>query len=110
VVVFVVRFVRLRLSAPLPSVGPYEITVRQSGFENVVRHLAVVLGAAFELPVPLSVSGIDTNVTVIADATVPEADRSQIAATVSEALLVPGCRALGGDLNVATKSGTNLLQ
>jgi hypothetical protein len=50
-----------------------------------VRHLAVVVGAAFELPVPLSVSRIDANVTVIADATVLEAARSQIAATVSEA-------------------------
>jgi len=45
----------------------------------------VVVGAAFELPVPLSVSGIDSNVTLIADATALEADRSQIAATVSEA-------------------------
>jgi hypothetical protein len=85
-VVVVVRFVcvcRFRLRY-LP-VGPYEITVRQSGFEDAVRHLAVVVGAAFELPVPLSVSRIDANVTVIADATVLEAARSQIAATVSEA-------------------------
>ena len=50
-----------------------------------MRHLAVVVAAAFELPVTLSVSGIDTNVTGIADATVLETPGSQIAATVSEA-------------------------
>ena len=50
-----------------------------------MRDLTVAVGAAFELPVTLSVSGIDTNVTVTADATVLEAARSQIAATVSEA-------------------------
>ena len=42
-------------------------------------------GAAFELPVTLNVSGIDTSVTVTADAIALEAARTQIAATVSEA-------------------------
>jgi hypothetical protein len=67
------------------SVGLYEITVRESGFQDAVLHLAVPAGAAFELPVTLRVSGIDTTVTVTADASVLEAARSQIAATVSEA-------------------------
>ena len=74
-----------RFRLPYLRVGPYEITVRQSGFQDAVRHLAVPVGAAFELPVTLSVSGFDANVTVTADATVLEAARSQIAATVSEA-------------------------
>jgi outer membrane autotransporter protein len=64
-----------RFRLPYLRVGPYEITVRQSGFEDAVRHLAVAAGAAFELPVTLSVSGIDTQVTVTADATVLEAAR-----------------------------------
>ena len=74
-----------RFRLPYLRVGPYEITVRQSGFEDAVRDLTVGVGGAFELPVTLSVSGIATNVTVTADATVLEAARSQIAATVSEA-------------------------
>ena len=74
-----------RFRLPYLRVGPYAITVRQSGFQDAVRHLAVSVGAAFELPVTLSVSGFDTTVTVSADATDLEAARSQIAATVSEA-------------------------
>jgi hypothetical protein len=95
-----------RFRLPYLRVGPYEMTVRHPGFQDVVRQLTVTAGAAFELPVTLTVSGIDTNVTVSADATVLEAARSQIAGTVSEpevrslpmngrnflelALLVPG--------------------
>jgi outer membrane receptor protein involved in Fe transport len=74
-----------RFRLPYLRVGAYEITVCQPGFQDTVRHLAVPVGAAFELPVTLSVGGIDANVTVTADATVLEAARSQIAATVSEA-------------------------
>jgi Carboxypeptidase regulatory-like domain len=74
-----------RFRLPYLSVGLYEITVRESGFQDAVLPLAVPAGAAFELPVTLRVSGIDTTVTVTADASVLEAARSQIAATVSEA-------------------------
>jgi hypothetical protein len=95
-----------RFRLPYLRVGPYEITVRHRGFQDAVRQLTVTVGAAFELPVTLAVSGVDTTVTVSADATVLEAARSQIAGTVSEpevrslpmngrnflelALLVPG--------------------
>ena len=101
-----------RFRLPYLRVGPYEITVRQQGFRDVVRHLSASVGAAFELPVTLSVVGVDTNVTVTADATVLEAARSQIAGTVSEpevrslplngrsflelALLVPGVSPTNG--------------
>jgi outer membrane receptor protein involved in Fe transport len=95
-----------RFRFPYLRVGQYEITVRLQGFRDAVRHLPVTVGAAFELPIALSVGGVDANVTVTADATVLEAARSQIAATVAEpevrslpmngrnflelALLVPG--------------------
>lgn len=95
-----------RFRLPYLRVGPYEITVRQQGFRDAVRNLTVTVGAAFELPVTLSVSAVDARVTVTADATVLEAARSQIAGTLSEpevrslpmngrnflelALLVPG--------------------
>ena len=95
-----------RFRFPYLRVGPYEITVRHRGFQDATRRLTLTVGSAFELPVSLSVSGVDANVTVAAEATVLEAARSQIASTVSEpevrtlplngrnfldlALLVPG--------------------
>jgi hypothetical protein len=66
-------------------VGPYEITVRQAGFATVTRRLTLTLGAAFELPVSLTVGALDASVDVSAQATVLEAARSQIAGTVSQA-------------------------
>jgi outer membrane receptor protein involved in Fe transport len=66
------------------KVGRYEITVRQPGFAEARRQLTLTAGAAFELPIALRVSGLDTTVTVTAETTVLEAARSQIAATVSE--------------------------
>ncbi len=87
-------------------VGPYEITVRQPGFNGVTRSLTLTAGGAFELPLALTLGGIDADVTVTGDATLLEAARSQIAGTISEsevrtlplngrnflelALLVPG--------------------
>ena len=73
-----------RFRFPNLRVGHYEITVRQQGFNDAVRALTLAAGSAFELPVTLTVGGVDTSVTVMADATVLEAARSQIAGTVSE--------------------------
>ncbi len=80
--------------------------IRQPGFQEATRDLALTAGAAFELPVTLTVSGVDAQVNVSGTAPVLDAARSQIAATVSEpeirslpmngrnflelALLVPG--------------------
>jgi hypothetical protein len=95
-----------RFRFPSLKVGPYEITVRLQGFKDVVRRLTLSVGSAFELPITLSIAGVDASVTVTGDATVLEAARSQIAGTVSQpeirnlplngrnfldlALLVPG--------------------
>ena len=95
-----------RFRFPHLKVGPYEITVRQPGFRDATQLLTLTVGAAFELPVSLSVEGVDTSVTVSAERTVLEAARSQIAGTISQtevqslplngrnvlelALLVPG--------------------
>ena len=95
-----------RFRFPYLRVGPYEVTVRQPGFRDATRTLSLTVGSAFELPMMLSLSGVDANVTVTGEATVLEAARSQIASTVSEsevrslpmngrnflelALLVPG--------------------
>ena len=56
-----------------------------SGIQRRRASADPAVGAAFELPVTLSVGGVDTSVTVTGDATVLEAARSQIAGTVSQA-------------------------
>jgi outer membrane receptor protein involved in Fe transport len=95
-----------RFRFPYLKVGRYEITVRLQGFADATRTLTLTVGSAFELPIPLRLGTVDTNVTVNADAALLEAARSQIAGTVSQtevqdlpmngrnfldlALLVPG--------------------
>jgi hypothetical protein len=73
-----------RFRFPYLRVGPYEITVRVQGFADATRALTLTIGAAFELPVTLSIGELSTGVTVTGDATVLEAARSQIAGTVSQ--------------------------
>ncbi len=95
-----------RFRFPYLRIGPYEITVSLPGFQDARRRMTLSAGAAYELPMTLALSGVESNVTVTADTPVLEAARSQIAATVSEsevkalpmngrnflelALLVPG--------------------
>jgi hypothetical protein len=95
-----------RFRFPYLRVGTYEIIVSQQGFADTTRLLTLTVGAAFELPVWLTVGAVDTSVTVTAQTTVLEGARSQIAGTVSQtevrslplngrnflelALLVPG--------------------
>jgi hypothetical protein len=95
-----------RFRFPYLKVGPYEITVRQTGFADATRQLTLTVGAAFELPVALALAALANQVTVTAPAIVIEAARSQIAGTISQtevknlplngrnfldlALLVPG--------------------
>src|SRR4030095_12098722 len=80
--------------------------VHVTGFADSTRTLKTTVGSAFDIPVVLSVAGIDTSITVTGDATVLEAARSQIAGTLPQteiqslpmngrnfldlALLVPG--------------------
>ena len=64
-------------------IGRYELTVRQPGFTDAVVQLTLTAGAAFEIPVSLSIAALGTEVTVAAETTVLDAARSQIAATVS---------------------------
>jgi len=95
-----------RFRFPYLRVGQYEIKVRHEGFAEWARTLTVTVGAAFELPVSLTVASTESNVIVTGDAAVLEAARSQIAGTVAQtevralplngrnfldlALLVPG--------------------
>ena len=67
-----------RFRFPYLRVGRYEILVRLAGFADVTRNVIVTIGSAFELPVTLSVAGLDATVTVTGNLTVLEAARSQI--------------------------------
>ena len=74
-----------RFRFPYLKVGPYEITVRLQGFKDAVQALTLTVGSAFDLPIALSLAGVDTSVTVTGQTTVLEGARSQIAGTVSQA-------------------------
>ncbi|SFS16186.1 Carboxypeptidase regulatory-like domain-containing protein [Granulicella pectinivorans] len=94
-----------RFRFPYLQVGTYELDAHSDGFADSKRSLTLTLGAAFDLPITLTV-GASQSVTVNAEAPVLEASRSQIAATISQnevanlpyngrnfldlALLVPG--------------------
>jgi hypothetical protein len=73
-----------RFRFPYLRVGRYEVVIRLAGFADVSRNVTVTVGSAFELPLRLAVAGLDASVTVVADSTVLEAARSQIAGTVSQ--------------------------
>ena len=73
-----------RFRLPYLKVGGYEVSVSLPGFATVTRNLSVSAGSAFEVPFMLTVAGLETTVTVDAEAPVIESARSQIASTVTE--------------------------
>jgi outer membrane receptor protein involved in Fe transport len=95
-----------RFRFPYLQVGQYEVTAQQTGFGNATRLITLSIGAAFDLPITLTIGSADTSINVSSESPVLEADRSQIAGTISQtevanlpfngrnfldlALLVPG--------------------
>ena len=95
-----------RFRFPYLKIGRYEVRVHLDGFADRSRTLTLTVGAAFDIPFVLAVGGLEASVTVMGEATVLEAARSQIAGTVPQievqnmpmngrnfldlALLVPG--------------------
>ena len=73
-----------RFRFPYLRLGPYEITVRQSGFSDAKRSVLLTVGSAFEVPIVLAVASAETSVTVTGETTVLEAARTQIAGTVPQ--------------------------
>jgi hypothetical protein len=94
-----------RFRFPYLKVGQYTVTVKMAGFADATRTVNLTIGAAFDLPVTLS-AGATQTMNVDTEPPVLEADRSQIAGTISQnevanlpfngrnfldlALLVPG--------------------
>jgi hypothetical protein len=73
-----------RFRFPYLPVGEYEVTVHQTGFGDVRRTLTLTIGAAFDLPVTLNVGSTESTIDVNASSTLLEADRSQVAGTISQ--------------------------
>jgi hypothetical protein len=74
-----------RFRLPYLRVGPYSITVQQQGFRDAIRQLTLTVGAAFDLPVTLTLNSIVESVIVAGAAPLLETARSQIAGTVPQA-------------------------
>ncbi len=74
-----------RFRFPYLKVGPYELKVRLQGFADLTRTLRLAVGSAFDLPLVLSVAGLETSVSVSGETAVLETARSQIAGTVPQA-------------------------
>ncbi len=74
-----------RFRFPYLRIGPYEIAVQQDGFRAASMRLTLGAGAAHDFPVTLQIAGIDSSVTVSAEATVLETARSQVAGTLPQA-------------------------
>jgi hypothetical protein len=72
-----------RFRFPYLRVGAYEIVIQKAGFAEASRQLTLSGGAAFELPVVLTLATVEADVAVTAEAPLLETARSQIAATMT---------------------------
>lgn len=71
-----------RFRFPYLPVGEYEVVIRQQGFANAVRSVTLTVGAAFDLPVVLTVGSSESKLTVTGEAPVIETARTQVAGTI----------------------------
>jgi Carboxypeptidase regulatory-like domain/TonB dependent receptor len=74
-----------RFRFPYLPVGQYLVTIHQPGFTDVRRDITLTIGAAFDLPVTLNVGATESTIDVSTGTSLLEADRSQVAGTVSQA-------------------------
>jgi hypothetical protein len=74
-----------RFRFPYLKIGTYELRAMLQGFQENARTLTLSAGSAFDVSIVLQVAGVDSAVTVVADAQVLETARSQITGTVPQA-------------------------
>jgi len=73
-----------RYRFPYLKVGPYQVSVRKTGFQEATRPVTLSVGAAFDVLFALVVGRSETKVEVSAEAPVLEAARTEIAGTISQ--------------------------
>jgi len=74
-----------RFHFPYLEVGQYEVRAAASGFQDEVKALELSVGAAVNLPLRLHIQG-STSVTIAAyQGALPEADRTELRETISQA-------------------------
>jgi hypothetical protein len=73
-----------RFRFPYLRLGAYEVTVQRQGFADAVQQAVLSVGAAFELPIQLSITTSASNVIVKGDPPILETARSEIAGTVTQ--------------------------
>jgi len=71
-----------RFRFPYLAVGDYEVIVQAKGFADAARAVTLTLGAAFDIPVRLSVTAAEATVQVNEQPPVLETARSQVAGTL----------------------------
>ncbi len=74
-----------RFHFPYLVVGDYQLRVEQPGFTSLTRALDLSVGDAFDLVITLSVGSATADINVTAPSAVVEQNRSQIAATITQA-------------------------
>ncbi|HEY2383094.1 MAG TPA: TonB-dependent receptor [Terriglobia bacterium] len=76
-----------RFRFPYLRPGPYEITVRAPGFAALTRPVTLTVGADFDMPVSLAVASLQTEIGVNEQQEVLETARTQIAGTITQAVV-----------------------
>jgi hypothetical protein len=71
-----------RFRIPFLPAGEYTITAQAGGFQSENRRIQLTVGAAFDITLQLGVGSQETSVSVSANATVIEGNRSQISDTI----------------------------
>ena len=72
-----------RFRFPYLPVGGYEVTVHQPGFAPATRKVELTVGADLDLPVTLALEGSQSTVTVDTASILLEANRSEVATTIT---------------------------
>jgi outer membrane receptor protein involved in Fe transport len=73
-----------RYRFPYLRVGDYEVSVRKTGFQEAARRVTLTVGAAFELPISLTIGRSETTVEVNGESPILEMARTQVAGTISQ--------------------------
>ncbi|MEO6817278.1 MAG: TonB-dependent receptor [Edaphobacter sp.] len=68
---------------PYLSLGAYDVHVSQPGFTDALHSVTLTVGADFDLQIPLSLAGAQTAINVSSQPTLVEANRSEVAETIS---------------------------